>query len=701
MKKFIPVFILLIFVSVYAQDFSEEEKKVYVYQDTRSLGENRELLKYLGSKNNNIVIKTLYALANIADSTTSENIANILISTHNENKKCAAAFALGQMPCEKSKEILLKSLETEANPEVIASVLDALGKVGDENSLNIILNYKTNDVSIIKAIALSVSRFALKGIRTPDGVSFLINTASVSTDIETVRYAAYGLFRTRNKALLATYHNEILNLTKNLDVYTRMWAFSALGYIADTLDVKYISSTLKNEKEWEVKTNILNSLPLYLKTSESVLTEELIDAITTLYQDANPNVRHSALRITALLFSKLNQPNPFINVVKNQLEWFFPPDKAVEWQDKCEAVLAYGTIFKDDVKDVLLRKISETENEDLIPYIIQCFGFFKNGMVYNELTDSVGARVRRYNKIKNQDFGEMVQDATLAKIYKAYVETLSALKNKVDEENQNRIMLILTNFTGSKEPSILDVCFNALNDTIFTGLRNNIKMVLLMDYKELTYPKDKDAMILFINEFGELNMTEAETILKENLKSLSYDICKASANALKKITGKDYTFNTKLKTDFDWEFIKTIDKKKYATLKTAKGNIKIKLLPEVALFSVVNFIKLAERGFFDKTTFPRVVPNFVIQGGDPQNTGYGGPDYSIRSEFSPLHYERGVFGMASEGKDTEGSQFFIMHSPHYHLDGRYTIFGEVVEGMEVVDNIAFSDVLETIIISEN
>ncbi|MFA5403878.1 MAG: peptidylprolyl isomerase, partial [Ignavibacteria bacterium] len=172
-------------------------------------------------------------------------------------------------------------------------------------------------------------------------------------------------------------------------------------------------------------------------------------------------------------------------------------------------------------------------------------------------------------------------------------------------------------------------------------------------------------------------------------------------NALKKITGKDYSFNTKLKADFDWDFIKTLNKKKYATLITEKGNIKIKLLPEVALFSVLNFIKLAEKKFYDKTAFPRVVPNFVIQGGDPQNSGYGGPDYSIRSEFSPLHFERGMFGMASEGRDTEGSQFFIMHSPHYHLDGRYTIFGEVVEGMDVVDNIAFSDILESITFSEN
>jgi len=222
-----------------------------------------------------------------------------------------------------------------------------------------------------------------------------------------------------------------------------------------------------------------------------------------------------------------------------------------------------------------------------------------------------------------------------------------------------------------------------------------------MDYKELSYPKDKDAMILFINEFGELNMNDAENILKENLNSTSYDICRTSANALKKITGKDYTFKTLRRTDFDWDYMSNLDKKRFATLVTEKGNIKIKLLPEVAPFSVMNFVKLAEKKFYDNTTFPRVVPNFVIQGGDPLNNGYGGPDYSIRSEFSPLHYERGIFGMANDGNDTEGSQFFIMHSPHYHLDGKYSIFGEVVEGMDVVDNIAFSDKLKTIIISEN
>ena len=140
---------------------------------------------------------------------------------------------------------------------------------------------------------------------------------------------------------------------------------------------------------------------------------------------------------------------------------------------------------------------------------------------------------------------------------------------------------------------------------------------------------------------------------------------------------------------------------RYANVKTNLGNIKIELLPDIAPFTVQNFVKLSQKGFYNETTFHRVVPNFVIQGGDPLNSGWGGPEFSIRSEFSELPYTRGAFGMASDGKDTEGSQFFIMHAPHYHLDGRYTLFGYVKEGMDVVDKIYLEDKVESINFSEN
>ena len=125
------------------------------------------------------------------------------------------------------------------------------------------------------------------------------------------------------------------------------------------------------------------------------------------------------------------------------------------------------------------------------------------------------------------------------------------------------------------------------------------------------------------------------------------------------------------------------------------GKIKIELDPTAAPITVENFEKLVRQGFYDGLTFHRIIPGFMIQGGDPEGTGMGGPGYGIKGEFSrngvdnPIKHTRGVISMArSMMPNSAGSQFFIMHEDAPHLDGSYAAFGHVVEGMEVVDEIA-------------
>ncbi len=123
--------------------------------------------------------------------------------------------------------------------------------------------------------------------------------------------------------------------------------------------------------------------------------------------------------------------------------------------------------------------------------------------------------------------------------------------------------------------------------------------------------------------------------------------------------------------------------------------IQAELYPEIAPNSVANFVNLIEQGFYNGLIFHRVIPGFMIQGGDPKGTGTGGPGYSIKGEFdanghkNPLKHARGVLSMArSMMKDSAGSQFFIMHQDSPHLDGQYAAFGKVTEGMDAVDRIA-------------
>jgi cyclophilin family peptidyl-prolyl cis-trans isomerase len=126
----------------------------------------------------------------------------------------------------------------------------------------------------------------------------------------------------------------------------------------------------------------------------------------------------------------------------------------------------------------------------------------------------------------------------------------------------------------------------------------------------------------------------------------------------------------------------------------------ILLLPDEAPLTVDNFVTLARKGYFNGQFIPRVVPNFVIQAGDPRGDQNGGPGYQIRCEINEVPFNRGAVGMALSGKDTGGSQWFVTHSPQPHLDGGYTVFGRVVSGMEVVDNVVRGDIILSVRIAE-
>ena len=135
-----------------------------------------------------------------------------------------------------------------------------------------------------------------------------------------------------------------------------------------------------------------------------------------------------------------------------------------------------------------------------------------------------------------------------------------------------------------------------------------------------------------------------------------------------------------------------------ATMETDKGNIVLELYPGYAPKTVNNFVFLARQGFYDGIKFHRVISNFVIQGGDPTGTGSGGPGYKFEDEVrdNPLKHETGAISMANAGANTNGSQFFITHSPQPHLDAKYTVFGRVIDGMEIVDAIQPRDVIKQV-----
>lgn len=140
-----------------------------------------------------------------------------------------------------------------------------------------------------------------------------------------------------------------------------------------------------------------------------------------------------------------------------------------------------------------------------------------------------------------------------------------------------------------------------------------------------------------------------------------------------------------------------------ATIETRYGNIEIQFYDEITN-TVVNFVSLAENGYYDGLTFHRCIPGFVAQGGCPDGTGTGGPGYRIPCETEKNarkhKHMRGSLSMAHAGKDTGGSQFFIVRGSHPHLDGKHTLFGQVVQGIEIIDQLDNGDEMRRVTISE-
>lgn len=158
---------------------------------------------------------------------------------------------------------------------------------------------------------------------------------------------------------------------------------------------------------------------------------------------------------------------------------------------------------------------------------------------------------------------------------------------------------------------------------------------------------------------------------------------------------KQWTTEPELQIDTDRTYVIDMD--------TSKGRIALELYPEHAPRTVNNFVFLTLQEYYDEVPFHRVIADFVIQGGDPTGTGRGGPGYTFPDEFkgNPLRHERGVISMANAGPGTNGSQFFITHSPQSHLDGRHTVFGRVIEGLEVVDAIEAGDRMTSVRLRES
>ena len=207
-----------------------------------------------------------------------------------------------------------------------------------------------------------------------------------------------------------------------------------------------------------------------------------------------------------------------------------------------------------------------------------------------------------------------------------------------------------------------------------------------------------DVLPVLAEAFAVLKAREATGDLERWLTSPNATIRQAAADALTTLSGQP-VLAARVELPPGALRPQPAPAKAKLLIQTRKGEFEISLFTDDAPLTAGNLVTLARRGFFRNVTFHRVVPDFVVQGGDPRGDGNGGPGYAIRCEVNHRPYLRGTVGMALSGKDTGGSQFFVATSAQPHLDGRYTVFGEVTRGQEVVDSLLESDPMLEVLVT--
>lgn len=684
MKTFYALWIVCVASCASPQNKSNTAlEKVLTFQDNRTAADS--LYQFLRNPDPFLRSRAVVALGQMQDTLAIDSLIVYAGSSYPDvPQKCI--FALGQIGFASTglseqvhiETALLELFEKTKQSSVRSAILEALGKTGSTRSFELIQR-ELNDtlISLRKEAAWACARLAIRNIRSDSTEPGLIQNLKHSN--ADVRWAsAHALMRINDKKTAPG----ILPSLKDDDYRVRMDAARALGSMkleSKDPDYKEIIQALVvsafNDRDWKVRVNAVNALGNFKFNHDDLKKIYFLIAFEG-KKDPNIHVRLSAVRSMAKSYqADIKDAGAFMQDFTNRFL------NNAEPQEKVEILISLAQMFKDKILSdkpmaAQIEKLRKSPDGYLRARVAEALGYTANSLAVNYLEKSL-----------TDSFG-LVQYNTL--------DALSKIKD-------NRAENLITTSLDTHDPTLLSIAAGILSadETVKKDRTKSdlLSIKIISSFRQIKPPIDVEVQIAIFDALGEFKTQSAAVFLKPFLNDSDHVVAKNAAKNIEKITGKKMALTDTPdrihSIDFAY-YLKIKSGKPVAVIETNKGRIDIEFNIDEAPLTVINFIKLSEKKFFDGLRFHRVVPNFVIQGGDPLGTGWGGPGYSIRSEFSPLHYERGTLGMASAGKDTEGCQWFITHSPQPHLDGRYTIFGKVRNGMDVVDAIHVGDTISQV-----
>lgn len=646
----------------------EDRGRIAAHEDARSLG-GGVLAAYVADPRPGIRAAAVRALGRLQDAGGREAIVRAL-SDADAGVRAEAAFALGQMP-EGGVEALVVRHAVEADPQVRRQLVEAVGRAGGLDAVPYLARMAEQGPPVERGTALVGLGLVAK--RSPDGALPGIDAARLDAWLadpaREVRFgASYALLRAKALTDPAALESAKRCAT-DADEEVRVHCVRALARFPAAVEAL---SAAAGDPAWRVAAEAAKGLG-EVKAAEALAVR--LRAVPAQKAALEGPALHP---VVVALDAALALPStPALVEAAQAIHAMPPPAETLAAKPAgigashvhCRAA---ALVDRATGEPKLVQKCGAPDHPDGLRTALAT-------KVLETLPPPARARA----------LAALFDGATPA----GRLAILGALST-LGEEREARTVVLRA--LGEKDPAVVGEA---------AGAAAAMRLVeadrpLLEAYGRLMPQQEYEAVQAIFEALGRLGIQAASAMLRQNTTHANPAIRKAAQEALKGIAGPTPVAPGEAAPTGPTPLPKPLapdlnlarpPRHEAATLHTTKGSIRVRLFGADAPGTVKNFENLAGSGYYDGLTFHRVVPDFVVQGGDPRGDGWGGPGHTIRCEVNPRPYVRGTLGMALAGKDTGGSQFFITHGPQPHLDGGYTVFGQVVDGLDVVDALTVGD----------
>lgn len=596
-----------------------------------------------------------------------------LLNDKASSVRLAAATAIGQFWATSSEKILLEKviqMQKKENNDVNFQqrLLEAIGKSATQKGLRFLTlkNYENDTLRVGQVLGIyraATKPKANERVFSDSATVLMLDFLATRKQNYTVRLMASAYFARLSDKVIPKNETDSIQNKKRIDF------FEILKNKADRDSQLFIRSNA-TQALGAIKTKECEEFLIQLleKKSEDYLVK--ISAIRSLGKfDDSPKIKKA-------IGSFIDAKNPNLQIVASEtlknLARLTDSKLYLEWADRTDNYRTRANLLAGIIKIEKKENIASQKTILLLDSSKNVYEKMALLQALSENTQNMNLILDTLKNTQNHLLRTAATEALLNTLTNFFAQNTNPKLNK----NQKEVVTTITNgfefVMQSGDVGAMAVAANGLTNenlkaNFYKSSTRNLVNLLTEARKKLILPRE-------IETYQEIS------------KTIEFYTGKVTKNPPPPPT-----------KEIDWKLIGTLDARNTIVLNTNKGEIIVSLFTEEAPATVANFVNLAGSGFFNQKKFHRVVPNFVVQGGDPRGDGWGGVDYTIRSEFSTFYYDdEGYLGMASAGKDTESCQFFITNSPTPHLDGRYTIFGKVINGMDIVHKLEIGDYIELV-----